>query len=122
MSMTAAERPGEDEEDQEQAHAYQIVDLMAADPESFTAPDGRTLDEICRAEGARVSARQLDAGDEVRGSADVEEVPADSEDFDRIRYLFADGSAVLVVPDEMWGVEDAARPWVFAGVCDEDGR
>lgn len=92
--------------------AYEIASDMDGDTMSLTAPDGRSLDELCRAAGGMVTKACLVESD---GEDHVVEVSGDEENFDLQRHEFADGSAIIVdVANGSWGVasyED--RPWDY---------
>lgn len=89
----------------DESTAERIADELGNDGMVFEAADGRTLQEMCEAEGAseeRARVAYDEDGEEV-----VVEVSRGEQIYDRVRYGFADGSAI-VVAGTAWDIEGAA--------------
>ena len=92
--------------------AERIASELGNDGLAFEAEDGRRLEEICDDAGASISKARTRYEYETDKEI-VEEVARSEQIFDRIRYGFADGSAIVVAGDA-WDVE-GAEPFSWAG-------
>lgn len=92
--------------------AERIAELLGGDGQNFTSRSGRTLEDLCDERGARTAKARVRYNDET-GEDEVEAVSRSEDIFDRIRYTFADGSAIVIAGDA-WDIE-GPTPFSWAG-------
>jgi hypothetical protein len=90
--------------------AEQVAAILGNDGLVFAAEDGRRLEDLC-ARATITKARTRFDSETDRET--VEEVSRGEQIFDRIRYTFSDGSAIVVAGDA-WDIE-GDEPFSWAG-------
>lgn len=92
--------------------ADRIADLLDYGT-NFEAEDGRSLEDLCDEANASVTKART-RYDYEQDREIVEEVSRAEQVYDRIRFTFADGSAIVVSGDAAWDIE-GEEPFSWAG-------
>lgn len=107
--------------------AQQVADQLGGDGSVWTAPDGRSFDDVITAAGAQVEYSEREHIDESeRGAYDdpyryIRGSLGSYISGDPVRYVLADGSAIVAIGDG-WDIEGRS-PFSWAmGESGDDGR